>query len=201
MARASDAVVRITWLLAAAICVFTVENIWIDSWVVRRSHHRLPSFVPEALGAAWFVILLALAIGVIFLLVCQILLLRDTGVSKRGKISAGIVVLAAMILCGAWFAATGGAVLAKRVRTADAPEKRSVVLRWQASTTPNVRYNVYRGPYWRVHPDKLNSTPIAETTFTDATVASGQAYWYVVKAVNGKGEESQASNETSATIP
>src|SRR5262249_16189010 len=159
----SDAVVRITWLLAGAICVFTVENIWIDPWVVRRSHHRLPSFVPEALGAAWFVILLALAMGVIFLLVCQILLLRDTSVSKRRKISGGIAVSAAIILSGGWFAATGGAVLGKRVRAAGAPEKHSVVLRWQASTTPNVRYNVYRGPYWRVHPDKLNGAPIEET--------------------------------------
>ena len=201
MARASDAVVWITWVLAGAICVFTVENIWIDPWVVRRSHHRLPSLVPEALGAAWFLILLALAMGVIFLLVCQILLLRGAGASKRNKISAGIVVLAAMILSAGWFAATGGAALAKRIRTAGAPEKRSVVLRWQASTTPNARYNVYRGPYWRVHPDKLNSAPIEETTFTDTTVVSGQAYWYVVKAVNEKGEESQASNETSATIP
>ena len=200
MARASDAVVRITWVLAGAICVFTVENIWIDPWVVRRSHHRLPSFVPEALGAAWFLILLALAIAVIFLLVCQILLVRDADASKGKKISAGIVVLAAMILSAGWIAATGGAV-AKRIRTGGALGKRSVVLRWQASTTPNARYNVYRGPYWRVHPDKLNSMPIRETTFTDTTVVSGQAYWYVVKAVNEKGEESQASNETSATIP
>jgi hypothetical protein len=200
MARASDAVVRITWMLAGAICVFTVENIWIDPWLVRRSHHRLPSFVPEPLGAAWFLILLALAIAVIFLLVCQVLLVRDAGVSKRKKISAGIVVLAAMILSARWIAATGGA-LAKRIRTGGAPEKHSVVLRWQASTTPNVRYNVYRGPYWRVHPDRLNSVPIQETTFTDTTVVSGQAYWYVVKAVNEKGEESPASNETSATIP
>jgi len=201
MARASDAVVRIVWVLGAAICVFTIENIWIDPWVVRRSHHRLPSFVPEALGPAWFMILLALGITVILLVVCQVLLMRDASVSKRKKVSTGVVFLAAAILSGGWFVATGGTTLAKRSRTASAPGKRSVVLQWKASTTPNVRYNVYRGPYWGVYPDKLNSEPIEGTTFTDTTVLSGQAYWYVVKAINAKGEEGQGSNATSATIP
>ncbi len=201
MARTSDAVVRIVLVLAAAICVFTIENIWIDPWAVRRSHHRLPSFVPEALGPAWFMILLALGISVIFLVVFQVLLMRDASVSKRKKVSTGVVFLAAAILSGGWFVATGGTTLAKRSRTASAPGKRSVVLQWKASTTPKVRYNVYRGPYWGAHPDKLNSEPIEGTTFTDTTVVSGQGYWYAVKAVNEKGEESQASNETSVTIP
>jgi len=76
-----------------------------------------------------------------------------------------------------------------------------VVLRWQPSTTPDLRYNVYSGPFWGIHPDKLNSTPIEGTSFTDATVVNGQTYWYIVRAVNAKGEESFESNVAEASIP
>ena len=63
MAQSSDRVVRMVWVLAAAVSAFTIENIWIDPWVARRSHHRLPSFVPDAQGTSWFLVLLMLAIG------------------------------------------------------------------------------------------------------------------------------------------
>jgi len=201
MARASDAVVRVVWVLAAMICVFAIENIWIDPWVARRSHHRLPSFLPDALGTPWFLVLLALALGVLFLVVCQVLLLRAAAVAKREKVLTSFAVLAAAMLAGGWFVATGGMALARQSHSANSPGKRSVVLRWKASRSPNVRYNVYRGPSSRFHPEKLNSAPIEGTTFTDTTVVGGQSYWYVVKAVNAKGEESQASEEMSAKIP
>jgi hypothetical protein len=201
MAGASNAVVRMVWVLAAAVCAFTIENIWIDPWVARRSHHRLPSFVPEPLDTSWFLVLLLLAIAILFLVVCQVLLIRAAGVLKREKILTGLVVLAAAILAGGWFVKTGGRALATRSHSASGPGQRRVVLRWKASTTPNVRYNVYRGSSSRFHPEKLNSMPIEGTTFTDTTVVSGQSYWYVVKAVGAKGEESQPSEEISATIP
>jgi len=201
MARASDGVVRMVWVLAAAVSAFTIENIWIDPWVARRSHHRLPSFVPDPLDTSWFLVLLVLAIGILFLVVCQVFLIRAAGVLKRQKILTSLAVLAAAILAGGWFVKTGGMVLAARSHTASAPGQHRVVLRWKASTTPNVRYNVYRGSSPRFHPEKLNSTPIEGTTFTDTTVVSGQSYWYVVKAVSEKGEESQPSEEMSAKIP
>jgi len=201
MARASDWVVRMVWVLAAAVSAFTIENIWIDPWVARRSHHRLPSLVPDPLEASWFLMLLVLAIGILFLVVCQVFLIRAAGVWKRQKILTSLAVLAAAILAGGWFVKTGGMALATRSATTSAPGQHSVVLRWKASTTRNVRYNVYRGSSSRYHPEKLNSTPIEGTTFTDTTVVSGQSYWYVVKAVSEKGEESQPSEEMSATIP
>ena len=201
MARASDRVVRLLWVLAAAVCAFTIENLWIDPWAARRSHHRLPSFVPDPLDTSWFLVLLVLAIGILFLVVCQVFLIRAAGVLKRQKILTSLAVLAAAILAGGWFVKTGGMALAARSHTASAPGQRSVVLRWKASTTRNVRYNVYRGSSSRFHPEKLNSTPIEGTTFTDTTVVSGQSYWYVVKAVSENGEESQPSEEMSATIP
>jgi len=203
MARAGDAIARIAWVLAGAICVFTIENIGIDPWVARRSHHKLPSFVPEALGGVWFLILMGLAITLILLVVCQVLLMRDAQIAGWKKALTGVLVVAAALLSGGWFVATGGINFAGRRSTeaAGPQQKRSVVLRWQASKTPNVRYNVYRGPWVGIYPDKLNSAPIDGTTFTDTTAVSGQTYWYVVRAINNKGEMSSESNETVVTVP
>jgi hypothetical protein len=203
MARARDKILKIAWLLSAAICVFTAENLWIDPWLQRKSHHKLPSFVPESLGGVWFLILLALIITVIFLVVCQVLLMRDTTLPRRRKAVTGILVAAAVLLSGGWLVATSGTTFATRSAAGEdgAPQKRSVVLRWQASTTPNVKYNVYRGLSSGIHPDRLNSTLLNETTFTDTNVVSGRTYWYVVRAVNAQGQESYESNQTSVTVP
>jgi hypothetical protein len=205
MARAGNAIARTAWVVAAVVCVFTIENIWIDPWVARRSHHKLPSFVPEALGGAWFLILMGLAITVILLVVCQVLLMRDARMAAWKKATTGILVVAAAFLSGGWVVATGGISLrvgGRRSAEAASPrQKHSVVLRWQASTTPNVRYNVYRGPWAGIYPDKLNRAPIDGTTFTDSTAVSGQTYWYVVRATNNKGELSSESNETVVTVP
>lgn len=76
----------------------------------------------------------------------------------------------------------------------------TVSLSWVPSTSLVVGYNVYRstqsgGPY-----TKLNSSPIAATTYTDRTVRSGQTYFYVVKAVSSNKVESVASEEVPAKI-
>lgn len=203
MARASEWVTRMAWVLAAAVCAFTAENLWVDPWVQRKSHHKLPSFAPEALGGVWFLILALLVITVILLVVFQILLMRNATLPKRTKVVTGILVAAAALLSGAWFVGTSGTARAMRsvAGGAGAPQQRSVVLRWQASTTPNVQYNIYRGPFWGIHPDKLNATAIDGTTFTDTTAVRGQRYWYVVRAVNSNGEESRESNDTSVSVP
>lgn len=203
MARPSDKILKLSWLLSLAICIFTAENLWIDSWLQRKSHHKLPSLAPEALGGAWFLLLLALLITVILLIVFLVVLMRDTTLPRHKKILTGILVTFAALLSSVWIATTSGATLSARSISgrASLPQKRSVVLHWQASATPNVKYNIYRGPFWGVHPDKLNSTPIEGTTFTDATALSGQTYWYIVRAVNAKGEESFESNDATVTIP
>jgi len=78
----------------------------------------------------------------------------------------------------------------------------SVSLSWTASTSPNISgYYVYRGtvsggPYTR-----LNSSPVAATTYTDTTPQAGQTYYYVATAVNSNGLESGFSNEVEAVIP
>src|SRR5215471_7944227 len=128
MARASFVVLRIALVLAAAVCLFTIENIWIDPWVQSRSHHKLPSLAPETLGGMWFLILLALAVSVAFLVVSQVLLMRDASIPKKQKWLTGIFVFLAAVLAGQWFAATSGVTLAERnnaASQADRPQNRS----------------------------------------------------------------------------
>jgi fibronectin type 3 domain-containing protein len=77
----------------------------------------------------------------------------------------------------------------------------TVMLYWQASTTKQLRYNIYRGPTPGFHPDKLNSVPIDGLSFTDTTAENGTKYYYMARAVNAMGQESSASNETFANVP
>lgn len=81
------------------------------------------------------------------------------------------------------------------------PRFHRAVLRWNASTTPEVTYDVYRasssgGPYL-----KINSATITTTTYTDVSVSGGQTYYYVVTAVTAGGTQSIYSNEAPAAIP
>ena len=197
--RAKSPIARIAWVLAGTICVFAVENIWIDPWAARRSHHRLPSFVPETLGGTWFLVLLALGATLTLAVFCQVMLMRDARVAGREKARTAAGVLAAAILASEWFVATGGMILFEPMR----PHRRDhrVTLTWQASTTKNVRYNIYRGPTPGFHPNKLNSSPIDGLTFIDTTVKSRTRYYYVGRAVDATGHESSDSNEVFADVP
>jgi hypothetical protein len=192
-------IARIAWVLVGTICLFTVENIWIDPWVARRSHHRLPSFVPEALSGAWFVVLLALGVTLTWALFCQVLLMKEAGLAGWKKALTGTAVLAAGVLASEWFVATGGMTVVEKMRSHR--RDHTVTLRWEASTTKNVRYNIYRGPTPGFHPDKLNSAHIDGLAFTDTTVENRTRYYYVARAVNATGQESTDSNETLANVP
>jgi hypothetical protein len=83
---------------------------------------------------------------------------------------------------------------------APAALQHTVTLSWYPSTGSVAGYNIYRssvsgGPY------SLLKTLDTTTTFTDASVVSGNRYFYVATAVDTKGAESRYSNEASATIP
>jgi hypothetical protein len=76
----------------------------------------------------------------------------------------------------------------------------SVDLSWNPSTGSVQGYYVYRGalsggPYSRISP--LQSS----TAYVDASVTSGQTYYYVVTALGTNSAESGYSNEVAATIP
>ena len=192
-------IARTAWTLTTCVCFFTVENIWLDSWLRQKSHNRLPSFVPEPLGAAWVLVLASLGAAIILSVSCLAIIVRDKGFPVRKKVVTTIAVLLAMVVSGIWFSATGGASLVARSH----PSRRhhTVTLRWTPSTTKNVRYNIYRGQFAGGHPDKLNTTPLDQPTYIDTTADNGSTYFYVVRAADSSGRESPDSNEVTVSIP
>ena len=186
---------KVALVLAGAVCLFTAENLWIEP---KRSHHRLPSFVPEALGGTWFLVLMVLVIALILAVFCQVLLMRTVGFAGWKKALTGIAVLAAASLTCGWFAKTGGTGM---FELEGRRQKHGVVLHWKASSSNNVRYNIYRGSASGVHPDKLNAAPVDALTFTDSSIQKGKRYYYVARAIDAAGQESSDSNETVVTIP
>ncbi len=195
-AKAGSPIARIAWVCVGAICLFTVENVWIDPWVARRSHHRLPSFVPEELSGTWFLVLMTLGITLTLAALCQVLLMRDAGLTGWKKAQTGIAVLAAAMLAGKWFVTTGGMTVVEQMH----PHRRDHTVTLHC-TTKHVRYNIYRGPTPGFHPEKLNSVPIDGLTFTDTTAENGTKYYYVARAVDVLGQEGSDSNETFANVP
>ncbi|MBK9940312.1 MAG: fibronectin type III domain-containing protein [Kouleothrix sp.] len=73
----------------------------------------------------------------------------------------------------------------------------SVGLSWQAASGA-AGYNVYRSPLSGGGWVQANSSLLTATSFTDSGLDNARTYYYVVKAVDSKGNESSASNEVSA---
>ncbi len=85
--------------------------------------------------------------------------------------------------------------------TVSAPIQHTVNLSWTDSSTGIAGYRVYRGgqpggPY-----TLLNSTLLSTISYSDSTVQSGQAYYYVTTAVSTTGMESAYSNQVEAVVP
>lgn len=76
-------------------------------------------------------------------------------------------------------------------------------LSWSASPSPIVGYNIYRTS--AVQPfsswTKLNSSPIATTSYTDWDVQTGEFYIFTVTSVSAENVESTLSNATTTTVP
>jgi len=77
----------------------------------------------------------------------------------------------------------------------------SVTLSWHASGAKTVGYNVYRATASKGPFTKINTHPDPAANFTDASVRSGQTYFYVTTALNQRGKESKYSNRVQVTIP
>ncbi len=77
----------------------------------------------------------------------------------------------------------------------------SADLSWEAGTEDIVGYNLYRGTTHGGPYSAINSALLAQTTYTDSTVASGNTYYYVATEVNNQGQESGYSTETKAVVP
>jgi hypothetical protein len=78
----------------------------------------------------------------------------------------------------------------------------SVVLDWPASTSSNLSgYNVYRATGLTGAYSKLTAAPVSGVKYTDTSVVSGEAYVYVVTAVDSSGVESPYSRTATAVVP
>ena len=110
-----------------------------------------------------------------------------------------LFVMLCMALASLFFSCEGNGNL----NSQSSVHSHSVVLTWDASTSPDVvGYNVYRsgvsgGPYARLN----GSTPVPALTYTDTVVQAGLTYYYVVTAVDSEGNESAYSNQASALVP
>ena len=72
-------------------------------------------------------------------------------------------------------------------------------LAWTASSGSVTGYNIYRGYLSGGEATLLNGSPVAGTSYSDATASGGTLYYYTVKAVNASGS-SVASGEANALI-
>jgi fibronectin type 3 domain-containing protein len=62
-------------------------------------------------------------------------------------------------------------------------------------------YNVYRGSQLGGPYQRINASLQGSLAYNDASVLSGQTYFYVVTASDAGGNESGFSNEAVAVIP
>jgi hypothetical protein len=76
----------------------------------------------------------------------------------------------------------------------------SVKIRWDASPSPVVGYNVYRCTtgHWYA---RINYTLDVGTEYVDKNVVSGVTYYYEATAVNASGEESPRSMHIRVLVP
>lgn len=77
----------------------------------------------------------------------------------------------------------------------------SVKLTWKASASKVSGYNVYRGTKSGGPYSLITSALDSGTSYNDTSVQAGVTYYYVVTAVNGKGQESVDSNQAKAAVP
>jgi hypothetical protein len=77
----------------------------------------------------------------------------------------------------------------------------SAALQWQASSSPVVGYNVYLLSTSALSWNKLNSSPIPTTSYTDWDVQGGNIYSFAVTSVSATNVESAPSNVAPITVP
>jgi hypothetical protein len=97
--------------------------------------------------------------------------------------------------------ATGSPATVSLSGTGVTSVQHSVGLAWSASTSSVSGYNVYRGTVSGGAYTKINSSLLSGLSYTDVSVQSASAYYYVTTAVDSSGDESVYSNQVSATIP
>jgi hypothetical protein len=203
--RKNARILKITWSLMAVAGVFLIENILVDP-LLQKKFVRLPSLVPPPLSIAWLTVFGILSILLAVLLVCLVFVIRHPGIRSDTKIQTGAAIFLTFLLGLFWMQKTAGAPGEAIARAAIAQSKNLppghwANLTWKASSSRIAGYNIYRSHVSGSGYTKLNSVSVKELTYFDSSVVPGKTYFYIVKAVDEKGEESAPTNESSATIP
>ena len=85
--------------------------------------------------------------------------------------------------------------------TGATPVSHTVSLTWTPSSSTYSGFNVYRGTTSGGPYAKVDTSMISTSSYMDASVGSGQTYYYVATELDSTGTESGYSSEVSATIP
>jgi hypothetical protein len=127
----------------------------------------------------------------------------SAGIRKIGFVAkrASFLVLLLTALALTWGCAGTASSSSHASTQPPPPTTHSATLSWTASTSTVSGYNVYRGSVSGGPYTLVNTSLVTLLTFTDSAVQSGQTYFYVTTAVDGSGNESLYSNETTAAIP
>jgi len=127
----------------------------------------------------------------------------SAGIRKIGFVAkrASFLVLLLTALALTWGCAGTASSSSHASTQPPPPTTHSATLSWTASTSTVSGYNVYRGSVSGGPYTLVNNSLVTLLTFTDSAVQSGQTYFYVTTAVDGSGNESLYSNETTAAIP
>jgi hypothetical protein len=104
------------------------------------------------------------------------------------------VFLLVLLLSVEWVRATRG-------RSHVSANRHKVLLTWGASSSPGVKYNVWRSTTSEIRFVKINATPIQGLSYTDDTVQNAVTYIYVARAADVLGNESPDSPRFTITIP
>ncbi len=116
---------------------------------------------------------------------------------SSGAASGQVSILSANLATPATVSLAGDGVGSSGTPT---PVQHTVHLSWGPSSSSVNGYRVYRSTTSGSGFSPLTSV-MAELSFADDTVTSGDTYYYVVTAVDAQGEESPHSNQATATIP
>jgi len=120
--------------------------------------------------------------------------------SRRTSILLGLASILLVSLLGLeWVRTTRGR--SGTLRSHSSAQHHKVLLKWGASSSPNVAYNLYRSSSSDPRLLKLNPTLIQALSYTDDTVEKGVTYTYVARAADAFGNESPNSPQFVITIP
>ncbi|HEY1807661.1 MAG TPA: fibronectin type III domain-containing protein [Acidobacteriaceae bacterium] len=102
------------------------------------------------------------------------------------------------------FTGCGTTIISPGANLTGASSKYGIQLKWDApgGSDRAVSYDVYRElTTGTVGFQQINTSPVADVTYTDKAVQLGVSYTYVVRALDAEGAESDPSNVATVTVP